>query len=240
MTFEETIGKIKKGGYWEISMKPGPGTYDKERFKFDELENLVRTNQVKRRGVPFPYLTDAESQGKYYPRGTYLESFTSIIHLSAFRFYQSGQFVEYLWMLEDAQDASASMFGPHDPQRGKKFMSPLACIYQLTEAFLFASRLAAKDVFRDRAIVEIKLHGLAGRVLNYSDPRRFPFYTEYPCEADTVSFDCEKTPQELQAEHDELAVEACVKILAYFKFSPKHVLDRVKSDQQDFYNGVLV
>lgn len=111
----------------------------------------------------------------------------------------------------------------------------LACIYQLTEIFLFASRLADKGVFGDRANIQVELHYLKGKVLHYTDRSDFPFNNEYVCREDVVASRCKKTPAELKARRDDLAVKECAKILEHFQFSSEHVRDGLKSDQGDFY-----
>lgn len=237
MTVEETIGELKEHGYWEIVLKPEPHQYVKEKFSFDDLQNLVVTNQVKRRGIPFPYLS-RRSPSNYYVKDDFVESFTRLGgHLTAFRFYRSGQFVHYVNMVEDTLGAGGSMFELHDPHRGRSYLSPSACLYQLTEIFLFASRLATKGVFGDRTIIQIDLHNLNGRVLRHNDNKHFPFHNEYLCHTNKIPIRLEKTPPELQAEHDDLAVKACTRILEQFGFS-KYDHNALKSDQRDFYGRV--
>lgn len=235
MTIQETISQIKEHGYWEVVMKSEPHQYVKANLSFDALKELITTNQVKHRGIPFPNLAQ-KKHGDCYIKETYVESFTRLPYcLEAFRFYQSGQFVHYACMLEDMFGATRSRFEQSDPPRDMRYLSPSACVYRLTEIFLFASRLATKGVFGENANIQITLHNLNGRVLRHNDNEHFPFYDEYVCHSNKIECCCNKTPKELQAEHDDLAVQECVKILEQFSFSSKHIHKGLKSDQQDFY-----
>lgn len=235
MTIQEIVSQIKKCGYWEVVIKPEPRQYVKEKIKFDTLIDIVKTNQVRYRDLPFPHLAKGKYSG-YYIKETYIESFTqSPYYLGAFRFYKSGQFVHYARMLEDIRGTTRSIFEQSDPPRDIHYLSPAACIFQLTEIFLFASRLATKGVLGDSANIQITLHNLNGRVLRHNDNEHFPFYDKYVCHSDKIECCCKKTPVELQAEHDDLAIQECIKILEQFNFLSKHIHKNLKSDQQDFY-----
>lgn len=235
MSCKETLRQIKERGYWKVTMHADPDQYDGGKFGFDDLQDFVRTHQVRYRGIPFPDLEERKQSG-YRNNETYIESFTQTCGcLKTFRFYRSGQFVHYSRMLEDVEGSAEQTFARSDPRYGKKFLSTLACIYHLTETFLFASRLADKGVFGDRVNIQIELRGVGGRVLHYADPYDFPFNKEYVCRKDVVDLSCTKTPAELKVKRDNLAVEACAKILEYFQFSSEYVRDGLKSDQEDFY-----
>lgn len=235
MTIEDIIKQIKQCGYWEVVLKPEPPQYDKHRFSLDDLQNLIRTHQVRHRGIPFPDIS-TRGNGNYYNKETFVESFTQIRnYLAAFRFYQSGQFVCYVRMVEDARGTGGSIFDPIDPQQNERYLSSVTCMYQLTEIFLFASRLATKGVFGNRANIEITLHNLKGRVLRHDAKNCLSCSDDCVCHTDKIPCNHQKTPEELQAEHDDLALKECAKILALFNFPSKYIPEALKSDQQNFY-----
>ena len=216
-------------------MKPEPHQYVKGKFGIGDLKTLVEANQVRHRGVPFPILAKGNNSN-YYPHDTYLESFAQLgnYYLSAFRFYQSGQIVNYVKMAEDPTD-DGSEPSSHTLSR-KRDLSPQACIYQLTEIFLFASRLSTHGVFGDRANIQFKLHNLKGRVLTDKESRHFSFSGEHTCHTNSISRCYQKTPAELQTEHDDLALDACVEILEHFDFESKYAREGLKNEQQDLYS----
>lgn len=231
LTFAKTYEPVGMDGYW---MTVEPDRRGTENFRLDDLERLVRLNQVRRRGIAFPLLSNA---GRRYCRsqGVRLESLARVgRYVAAFNLYRDGRLVLYVTMGEDSWAYDESQLSQFDPSRDRGYLSPIECAYQLTEMLQFASGLANDGVFGDRASVQIGLHGLTGRILDYASFHLPRFYDKYACCADGVVCSYAGTPEDLSAEHDNVAVLACANILAAFGYAPNGIIQTLQT-QQDYF-----
>ncbi len=234
----EVMEKIKERGYWEIVMKPGAGQCDEEKFTFGELEGMIEYAQVRYRYMHYPL--PKTRFGGYGNVGTRLESHMHYgRYLSLFRFYRSGKFVHYLGMPEDRLGDDPSPRARWDPAARKPrpdppFLDFGSTMCQLTEVFLFASKLAARGAFGDRVRILIKLHGTNRRILtSYNRPLK-----PHECGRGTIEVDeVAKTPYELWRERDKLAVSACIGVCGAFGLSSAYLKSGLEGVQEAFYNG---
>ena len=232
LTFAETHEPVGMDGYW-MTVEPEIGRRDKENFRRN-LEVLVRENQVRHRGIAFPLLSNAD---RSYCRSkeARLESFACVgRYRVAFDLYRDGRLVLYVTMGEDAWPYDESELSQFKPSRDRGYLSPLECVYQLTEMLRFVSGLADAGFFGGRASVQIGLHGLTGRILDYALFHLPRFYEKYACRADGVVCSYTGTPEDLSAEHDHVAVLACAKILAAFGHAPKGIIQTLQTQQDEF------
>ena len=230
--------KIKERGYWEIVLKPESGRPDSQEIAFDDMVRLVEDNQVRRRGVSYPFLKRTRFSDYRNAESCLESSLHYMLNLSSFVFHPSGRFVQHLGMPEDRWDDATRPFVPWDytrqnPRPDPPFLDFRSTICQLTEIFLFASRLASLDVFGARAEILIRLHGTGGRVLKFDTPPLLP--SRYECSTDQIEAGkVTKTPYELRLERDRLAVDACIGIFGFFGFASEHTRDALESAQKSF------
>ena len=160
------LKKIRERGYWRVVIRPG--SFERERIPFPALYPLLAERVVRLRGWEFPQLE---------PFGEYNRGLDWIAHgserygkyLEYWRFYQSGQFVDFEGMAEDWGDQSMLAPVPADWEPGR-YLGVLDTLYHYTEIFELAARLAVTEAFSidDQVHIEIVLNGLRGRKL-YSD-----------------------------------------------------------------------
>lgn len=236
---EEIKEKIKERGYWEIVLKPTQ--YPEKKFTHKQLRDWLEKHQVQYRGWYYPHLSENRDFGDYYNAQGYVESFVHWgSYLEIFRFYQSGKFVHYMGMQEDRLNDMPSLYVQWTPDMQKPppeqlFLEATMTLYQFTEIFLFASKLASDGVFGDQVQISIKLHNMNHRFLRSLDVRRAPFH-ERECHTEVIELDTiTKTPEELKSEHDKLAIDQTIEILALFDFTSEHIGKVFQDDQKKFY-----
>jgi len=237
---EEVQQKIKERGYWEIVLRPFQ--FQDKKFSHQQLRNWLQKHQVTNRGWYYPHISENKDYGDYYNVQGYVESY---VHWSSyvenFRFYQSGQYVHYKGMQEDrinddiplSSQWNTSMQNPPPKQL---FLEPIMALYQLTEIFLFASRLASEGVFGEQAVISIKLHNMNHRILRTLDFRRPGFYNR-ECHSQKIELGpFIKTPKDLESEYAKLAIDNAIGILALFDYTSNTLRDTFEKDQQNFFN----
>lgn len=238
---EEIKAKIKERGYWEIAFKPNPTQYQEKKFTHEQLRQWLEKYQVQYRGWYYPHFSDRTDFGDYYNVQGYVESY---VHwgssIEIFRFYQSGQFVHYMGMQEDRLDDHPPFFEQwrsdmQKPPPEQLFLEPTMTLYQLTEIFLFASDLASEGVFGDQVQISIKLHNMNHRFLKSLDRLRAPFHSR-ECHTEMIEIGpITMTPEELKLDHDKLAIDKTIEILALFDFKSEHIRKVLERDQENFY-----
>lgn len=231
--------KIKERGYWEIILRPVQ--FPEKKFTHQQLRDWLEKHQVKYRGFYYPHLSTNTDFGDYYNAQGYVESYVHWgPHIEIFRFYQSGQFVHYKGMEEDRMEDLPPMFIQWNPDMQKPpseqlFLEPTMALYQLTEIFLFASDLASEGVFGDQVQISIKLHNMNHRILRSLDIRRSGFHWRQ-CHTEVIELEPTTiTSEKLKLEHDKLAIDKTVEILALFDFTSEHIRKVFEDDQKKFY-----
>jgi len=236
----EVQQKIKERGYWEIVLRPVQ--YAEKKFPHQQLRNWLEKHQVQKRGWYYPHLSENKDFGDYYNVQGYVESYVHwASYLENFRFFQSGQFVHNMGIQEDRLDDMppfGSQWEPsmQQPEPKQFFLEPIMTVYQLTEIFLFASKLASEGVFGEQAQISIKLHNMNHRFLRTLDTRRAGFHGQ-ECHSHIIELGpFTKTPKELESEHAKLAIDSAIEILALFGYTSESIRDTLEKDQQNFFN----
>jgi len=238
---EEIKQKITERGYWEIVLKSKPTQYAEKKFTHQQLRSWLEKHQVQYRGWYYPHLSENRNYGDYYNAQGYVESYVHwASYLEIFRFYQSGQFVHYMGMQEDRMADIPPLFGQWNTEMQKPppeqlFLEPTMTLYQLTEIFLFTSGLASEGIFGDQVRISIKLHNMNHRFLKSLDRRRSGFHPR-ECHTEVIEIGpINMAPEELKLEHDTLAIDKTIEILALFDFTSEHIRKVLENDQKNFY-----
>ena len=137
------LKKIRERGYWRVVIRPG--SFERERIPFPTLYPLLAERVVRLRDWEFPQL---EPYGEY-DRGLDWIAHGSErygLYLEYWRFYQSGQFVDFEGIAEDWRDQSMLGSAPADWEPGR-YLGVLDTLYHYTEIFELAARLAVTDPF---------------------------------------------------------------------------------------------
>lgn len=187
--FEEILKKIKSRGYYRIVFRPT--SFDKNLIEDSKnLKAFVEHSQIRLRGWPFPFIENSTRDGIHanYLNNDMYESWTEADHyLEVWRFYQSGQFVNYLAFREDWGSESEWFRGRRlENVQPNQYLEAIDIIYAITETLLFLSNLANKIGREHDFEISISLHNLSNRKLITFDQRRWGFSFNYEVNANSI------------------------------------------------------
>ena len=226
MTSNGILDAVKEKAHYAITMLPR----SPKNLSFVELEEIVEYCTVKRRELSYPYAPG----GKVQRLERCIEaSHMGGLHAGVWRLYKSGQFKEYLGLYEarwPQAEPSSAMSGT--PLR-ERFLEPVVTLYQISEVFLFASRLAKRipDVWR----IEIKLCDMQDRFLDIRVPKRYGLYTDYRCSVPTIVLSTEIDSWSLESQYADLALKKTLEVMGIFGWSEKWLETTLREDQERLY-----
>lgn len=160
------LEQIISRGYWRINFQPV--SINIRNNSLLNLEAIVKKNTVELRGWDFPHIPRRNDQnGKIIHHSTYIEAWEDYSMYKEFwRMYQSGQFLSYRGLREDwfeSNHLSPQMALKIKP---KEYLGVLfSVIYELTEIFVFSSRLSLDGLYDEGIVINIQLKNLSGRKL---------------------------------------------------------------------------
>ena len=201
-----------------------------KNFALDELEDIMRDCRVRRREIPYPYVPSGRLQRL---ENGIEASRMGGLRADAWRFYRSGQFSEYLGLYEARWPADQPPSnGSRAPLR-ERFLEPALTLYQISEVFLFASRLARTipDIWK----VEIMLCDMQDRMLDIRVPERFGLYADYKCGVPNISLSVELDSWSLQVRYADLAVEKTLDVMDHFGWREKRLETSLREEQDRLY-----
>jgi len=210
---DAVLQKIMSRGYWKVTMHPSV-------FRQDRIANLIVCQELMEdckvvlRGWDYPNFDEPICGQDFIWYETDWQ-----VYKEYWRFYQSGQFVNYFGCQEDwwketgFASAQARLYNPGE------VLEIICSLYRLTEIYEFASRLAQKDVFDEQMSMTIELHGMHGRKLVALDRILFPI--EYECEEEHLLFEKAFPVQNLLARASELSLEHA--LCVFERFNWRHV-----------------
>jgi hypothetical protein len=186
--FNEKISKLQ--GYWEVIAHPQ--IYDSKRLS-DPMKayEAVRKSVIHLRGWDYPH-DDNHGDSTNFVKGR--QSFTVWEkHHEAWRMYKSGLFIWKGNYWEDARGYS---------EDGKRVLSFVSVIYQVTEILLFLKRLYTQNLKISNTIeIKITLSDCGGRKLAALEPGVIigEYYisgeTTIPIDKEIQSIEIEATPE---------------------------------------------
>jgi len=205
-------------GHWRINIRP----FEFDQNKIESLDHcwkIIEDCQVLLRGWGYPTINPSEmishddwiqSNAKHPLKG-----------FEAWKFYQSGQFIQYFTCVEDFP-AYHKVFPPYI---GAK-LGILATLYRITEIYKFVSRLAQKNVLDTGAKVCISLKGMEGRRLEESGK-----ILAYTSEQDEIKIESSLSAIDLMTSLHEEALNKTLEIYSKFGFSNSKVILRAEQDR---------
>lgn len=220
------LSAIKEKAHYAISMRPR----SPKSISLDELETAVRDSVVRRRVFPYPYVPRGEIQRL---DDCIEASHEGAVHMDVWRLYRTGRFEEHLGLYE-------ARWPPDEPRNvvtsaplREKFLEPFVTLYQVSEVFLFASRLAIKipDVWK----IKIELLDMQDRMLDLRVPKPYGLCTEYRCDVPVISLSAELDSWSLQLRYDDLAVEKTLEIVERFGWNDKSLEGTLRREQEKMY-----
>lgn len=224
----EHLNKIRSRGYWEVVIHPG--TFIEKRIpEIASLYPILEKTSVQLRGWDFPHL---ESRYSPHVDVDWIGQETHWEHyLEMWRFYQSGQFVDFSGMAEDWVKESALLRHNYDWDSGQ-FLSVSSAVDRFTEIFEFAARLALTEAGDEVMHVEATVSGLKGRELKLEDFKRKPFVPgRYKASIGKLPYKVDLTRVQLITESKELALRPAVELFQRFGWNPSLEILRDMQDE---------
>lgn len=142
-------------------------------------------------------------------------------YLEYWRFYQSGQFIDFRGVKEDWRDRTRLSPLPQGWQPGQRL--PITnTVFHFTEIFEFAARLALTEAYavHNRVYLEISLRGLEGRRLYSDDPKRSLSFGLRPAAIEEYTGSLDLSRIELVAHAHKFALQAAEELFALFDWQP--------------------
>ena len=217
------LDKIRSRGHWEIQIRPA-------RFVRERVGNIMSLAPIIEKSAvharwPFPVVLHTLS-----PKiGFQLieQEYDRPQHIERWRFFQSGQFVDYSQIRYDWDEEPEWMSSV-----GRKPQEVLGIgdtLFRLTEVFEFAARLSMTEASDEQMIVSVTLRGLRDRILWVDSANRAPMLGEYKTHMREWPHELKITREELVAQPRELAVNSAIDLFRHFGWEPTSGLLR---DQQ--------
>ncbi len=218
----ELIEKIKKKGYWKVTIRPIEFKND-YISTVDECKKIIETCQVSLRGWNYPHIAKEgikisgnDSVESYcdWDKGGYFEYW---------RLYQSGQFVHYFSMREDyrvSEDKIRQIQEWHDTQ-SVRFLAIISTLYSVTEIFEFSQRLASKNALGNNVEIIIELGNCDGRELFFWDELSRHLSMNYICTFRDENILIKRVipKDELVSSSDKIALGATIEIFKKFNWN---------------------
>lgn len=137
------------------------------------------------------------------------------------RFYQSGQFIDYLGMTDDWRQERGRRGIPAEEDTGR-YLPIDDTIMTFAEIFEFAARLALTDAYAlDNLVhVEVTLYGLKDRHLYVDDPGKTRLYTTRKASLESFPYMIEVPREDLIADSRGFALEAVIQVFNRFGWQP--------------------
>jgi hypothetical protein len=210
------LEKIKQRGYWRITIRPA--THLPKRIaKLTDLRAIIDENTVSFRGWSFPHVGKRAIEGKepveiydgYIEGSSSWEAF-----IESFRFYQSGQFIDYRAFADDWQEERKQLSRDTNDPPGSRF-SVGEAVYQLTEIYEFAARLSKSPAGDDRMECEVRIENLKGRRLTV-DGRWMPFIADHIAAASQFERKDMLARPDLLGRASELAIDVAMDLFQLF------------------------
>ncbi len=205
---DDLVDMIRSRGHWQVVLRPS--AFERDRVRYEDLEDTVRKAAVQLRGWDFPHL-DARSpivRGKDWIE----QSSEWNRHLESWRFHSSGLFAMVRGMWTDWTDRE----GFEDVPAGAKVVTVGELLFTMTEAFEFAARMSLTPAGDDRMHIDIAAKDLRGRHLIVGDRRRAEFLEPRVAGIDDFPQTFELSRDELIAQPREFALDASIQLFMRF------------------------
>jgi hypothetical protein len=157
-----------------------PQRYDANLVDARRYEEVIATSQVRARGWYFPHINQSSIEvgpgEKYWANE--INAVSSVKHVEKWRLYRSGQFVFRMKLWESGDDeVQSNMRRNQNVWSITKeefaaipgFVSFIGLIYSVSEAYVFASRLAQVIPYATRIEIRVGLRGARGWALGSTD-----------------------------------------------------------------------
>ena len=226
---KETIKKIKSQGYWRVNIRPL--NFIKDRIaSLSQCEEIIRNAVVELRGWPYPTahynIPILRGQNWIQVVADYGDE------IEVWRFYQSGQFSQFLALREDLMDLEPIK---NRVIPAREITKPVLCleytVFLLTEIFEFLSRIAKQGIYKEGVEIKIELINTENRKLFIFDPMRAGFLEDYKTADSKLSYQKTLNEEEIIEKSKDCALEAILWFIDRFGWRNPNVT-AIKDMQQ--------
>jgi hypothetical protein len=223
-----------------------PKEYNNALITGDRYEQVVAGSQVRARGWPLPYYKRAELT--IGPREAYCtsetEALTSVNHVEEWRLFSSGQFIfrMKLWEAGDTELQERMRKNMRHSDLSEKqlatlggFVSFIALIYSVSEAYVFASRLAQAIPYEMPIEIQVGLRGVRNWALASND-FAVDLYNAYVAGIDAPEYATVVAIDALVASPLALATTAIQSLFRQFSW-PDASADVIANWQRQLFEG---
>lgn len=229
MNCNDVLSSVKEKAHYEITLRPK----SPNNFTLHALEDMMDECRVQCRGYPYPYTINGKNGSMRRLERCIELSHDTGMYMGVWRFCKSGQFKQYLALPEARWPKGES----HSIRIGipprEKFLEPIVTLYQISEVFLFAKRLA--HTVPDVWTISISLYDMQDRMLDIRVPERFGLYNDYKCDIPVINISADIHSTALQSSYADLAIEKTLEITGYFGWSGKDLEQTLRQEQEKMY-----
>ena len=222
--------------HWRVNFRPSVYIPNRLETLSDCLDVLNRT-RVQLRGWDFPHMPARRSDFDW--GASWVAAASDFMnHFEYWRFFQSTQFL-YLGTVREATEADWAAkirsemqwhsYGRVDIDGVPGFLSTTECIYNITEYFEFAARLAQAQVYVDPVTITISIKGIAGFMLAAEQHRRWT--TDFVTQQKELHFESTFSPADLVSSAADRALDCVIWLFERFGWLQPNV-DSIRTDQQ--------
>ena len=222
--------------HWRVNFRPS--IYAPNRLETLSVGlDLLQKTRVSLRGWDFPHISSRPADlifGDSWVAGW--SDFKG--HLEYWRFYQSTQFL-YLGSVREATEPDWALklratMKSHannnvDLDAVPGFLSLTNCIYNITEYFEFAARLAQAQVYVEPVTITISIKGIAGFMLAADFDRSW--CTDFVASQDEMNYTITLAPSDLVSSAPDHAMKCTLWLFERFGWVKPNI-DSVHTDQQ--------
>jgi hypothetical protein len=225
--------------HWRVTYRPS--TYEENRIAtLAECLEVVSKHRVSLRGWDFPHIPPRNDELQFGSR--WIAAWSDFMgHLEYWRFYQSTQFL-YLGSVREVTEKewaerlrqTQRVVDQKELSDSQGFLSITNFIYNVTEIFEFAARLAQASVYSEAVEITIRLSGIRGFIL-VADPDRM-WRNAYAASEPVLSYQQTLTPADLVTTAADAAVNCTAWFFERFGWLNPNVAV-IRSDQQKLLTG---
>jgi hypothetical protein len=228
---------VTEGAHWRVNFRPA--SYDAQRLgSLSECLDLIEKHRVLLRGWDFPHLPSRRDKQVIFGSRWVAAWSDYQRHLEYWRMYQSTQFL-YLGSVREVTDPDWSaklkatlswqLADPVDIQQVPGLVSITNLIFNVTEFFEFAARLAQASLYVEPVTISVQLNRARGFLLTAEDNRMF--MRAFAAGDNHLAYETTLTPTELVAAASDQSATCAMWFLERFGML-KPNLDVIRRDQQ--------
>lgn len=235
---------VRDHPHWRVQFCPS--RYEPELIpSLAACYSTVERTKVRLRGWDYPHISHRPEQHAY--GNHWVASWSEFMgHLEYWRFYQSGQFL-HLFAVREATEPGwrdKLLSTTHSHLSWNKeinwsavpgFISVTNFLYTVTEIFEFAARLAQKQVYTGRIMINIRINRIKGFVLTTDWDRAWSEYRA--ASEDVLGKEWEVETSDLVTASADYSLKAMVWFFERFGWLDP-VISVLQKDQERFLKGV--